>query len=68
MDLLISEGVKVYIRPPMETSHQGNYRLLMVRKAAVESENKTITIKAAVQPASGIRHLKTFMGMLEGNP
>ena len=51
MDLLISEGVKVYIRPPMETNHQGIYRLLMVRKAAVESENKTITIKASVQPA-----------------
>ena len=33
IDLLISEGVKVAIRPPMETNHQGNYRLLMVRKA-----------------------------------
>ena len=34
----------------------------------MESEKNTRTIKVAVQPASGIRHLKTFMGMLEGNP
>ena len=40
----------------------------MVRNAAVEGLNNTITIKAAVQPESGSRHPKTFMGMLEGNP
>ena len=51
IDILISEGVKVAIRPPMETNHQGKYRLLRVRKASVKSENKTITIKAAVQPS-----------------
>ena len=39
----------------------------MVRNAAVEAENKIRTIKAAVQPASGRHHPKTFMVMLAVN-
>ena len=37
----------------------------MVRNATVESEKKTKTIKATVQPASGICHPKTFMGIIK---
>ena len=40
----------------------------MVRNAAVESENKTRTIKAAVKPASGSCHPKKIMGMIGVNP
>ena len=40
----------------------------MVRNVAVESENKTIKIKAVVQPASGSQHPRTFIGVLGGNP
>ena len=40
----------------------------MVINAAVEAENKTRTIKAAVQPASGIQNPRTLMVMLGGNP
>ena len=40
----------------------------MVRNVAVEAEKKTITIKATVQPESGIRHPRRFMGMLGVNP
>ena len=54
------------IRPPNETNHQGNQRLLLVRNATVESENKTRTIKAAVQPAIGGLHTCTFMEMIGG--
>ena len=35
---------------------------------SVEAEKKIITIKSAVQPASGSHHPKTFVGMLAGNP
>ena len=40
----------------------------MVKNTAVESENKIITIKEAVQPARGSRYSRKFMGMIEGNP
>ena len=40
----------------------------MVRNVAVGVEKKTRTIKAAVQPAIGSHHPKTFMVMLAGNP
>ena len=65
--LLISEGVQVPQRPPTETNNHGNQRLLLVRNAAVESENKKITIKAEVQPASVICHTSKLTGMLGGN-
>ena len=39
----------------------------MVRNAVVEAEKKIRTIKAAVQPASGRHHPKTFMVMLAVN-
>ena len=67
-DFLISEGVQVPPRLPTEKNHLGNQRLLLVRNAAAESENNIRTKEAAVQPASGICHPKTFMGMLVGNP
>ena len=35
---------------------------------AVEEENKMIAIKLAVQPESGSRHPRTFVGMLGENP
>ena len=38
----------------------------MVRNAGVESEKKTRTIKAAVQPSSGSRHPKTVIIILAG--
>ena len=66
--LLISEGVQIPPRPPTETNHQGNQRLILVRNAAVESEKKTRTIKMGVEPDIGSRHIRTFMGMLGGNP
>ena len=40
----------------------------MVRNAAVEAENNIRAIKAAVQPASGSRQTKIFVGMLGGKP
>ena len=40
----------------------------MVRNTAVEAENKIITIKLEVKPANRIRHTKTFMGVIGGNP
>ena len=39
----------------------------MVINAAVKSENKIITVKSSVQPASGSRNPRTFMGMIGGN-
>ena len=66
--LLISELVQVSPMPPTENNHQVNQRLLLVRNAAAESENNIRTKEAAVQPASGICHPKTFMGMLAANP
>ena len=65
---LISEGVQVTPRPRTENNHQVNQRLRLVRNAEVNAEKKIRTIKAAVQPAGIIRHPKTFMGMLAGNP
>ena len=67
MEFLISEGVKVPIKPPMETNYQGNYRLLLFRKA-VKAENNTRTTKLAVQPAGGSHHPRKFMGVLGGIP
>ena len=67
-EFLISERFQVPPRPPNENYHQGNQRLLLVRSAAVEAENKIRTIKAAVRPESGSRHPKTFMVMLAVNP
>ena len=43
-DFLISEGVQVPPRPPTETDNQGNQRLVLVRNASAEAENKTRTI------------------------
>ena len=40
----------------------------MFRNAAVESENKTTTIKSAVQTEIGSRYPRKLMGMLGGNP
>ena len=62
-ELLISEGVKVPQILPTETNHQGNQRLLLVINSAVESEKNIRTIKAAVQPAVGRLHQRTFMSM-----
>ena len=67
-ELLISEGVQVPPRPPTENNHQGNQRIPLVRNAAVEAEKKIRKKKVAVQPASGSRHPKTFIGMLGVNP
>ena len=67
-EFLISDVVQVPSRPPTENNHQGNQRRLVVRNLAVEAENNTRTIKASVQPARGISHPKTFMGMIAGNP
>ena len=39
----------------------------MVINLDVESEKKIRTITATVQPERGIRHTRTFMGMLGGN-
>ena len=39
----------------------------MVINATVETENKTRTIKLAMQSSIGSRHPKTSMGMLAGN-
>ena len=47
-EFLISEGLKVNLRSPIETHHQGNQRLILVKIEAVEAENKTMTTKAAV--------------------
>ena len=66
-EFVILEGFQVPSRLPTENNHQGNQRLLLVRNTAVGEEKKNRTIKAAVQPASGIGHPKTCMGMLEGN-
>ena len=62
-EFLISEGVQVPQRLPTENNHQGNQKLLLVRNAAVEAENKTRKIKAAVQPAGGSIHHRKFMSM-----
>ena len=67
-DLLISEGAKVPQRPPTETNHQVNQRLILVRNTAVEAENKIRKIKAAVKPLGGILHHRTFMSMAGGTP
>ena len=42
--------------------------MFLVINAAVEAENKTRTIKLAMQSSIGSRHPKTSMGMLAGNP
>ena len=47
-EFLKSEGVQVLPIPPTKNIHQVNQRLLLVRNAAVEAENKTRTIKAVV--------------------
>ena len=68
MEFLIPEGVQVHQSPPTETNKQGNHRLLLVRNAVADTENKRITIKMAVKPASRIHHTRIFMGMLGWNP
>ena len=68
MELLISEGVQVLPNPPTETNHHGNQRLLSVRNASVDAENKISTIKAVVQPEIGGSHPRTFIVMIGGNP
>ena len=55
-EFLISEGFQILPRTPTENNHQGNQGLILLRNAAVEAENNIGTIKAAVQPASRIRH------------
>ena len=67
-EFLKSEGVQVPPRPPIENNFQGNQRLLLIRNAEVKSEKNTRTIKASVQPSSGILHNKKYIGMLGGNP
>ena len=67
-EFLISEGVQVPPRPPTETNHQGNHRLLLVINETVKPEKKFRTTKAAVQPVSGSHYPKTFMGVLAENP
>ena len=64
---LMSEGFQVPPRPPIETNNQVNQRLLLVINVAVESEKRIVTIKAVVQPESGIRCPRTFLGMLGEN-
>ena len=65
---LISEGVQVPQRLPPETNHQVNQSLLLVIHSAVEAEKNTRTIKAAVQPAGGSLHHRTYMIMPGGSP
>ena len=67
-EFLISEDVQVLQRSPTENNHQGKQRLLLVINASVESEKRIRTIKSAVQTARRIRHPKTFMGTIAGNP
>ena len=67
-EFLISEGVQVPPSPPPENNHYGNQRLLLVRNAALEAENKTSTIKAEVKIVSESCHPKTFIRMLGGKP
>ena len=67
-EFLISDGFQIPPRPPTKNNHQGNQRLLLVINAAAGAENNTRAIKAAVQPESGSRHPKTFMGILGRNP
>ena len=66
--LFIPEGVKFPQRLPAETNHQGNQRLLLIRNAAVKAEQNIITIEDMVQPVSGIRHPRKFMGTFGKNP
>ena len=66
IDFLISEGVQVPPRPPTINNHQGNQRLLMVKNAAAEVENKIRMIKKAVQPETRSLHTRTFLGILVG--
>ena len=54
--------------PPTENNRQGNQRILSVRNSAVEAENKSRNIKAAMQPSSRSLHPRTLMVMLGGNP
>ena len=66
-ELFISEGFQVPPISPTETNHQENWRLLLVRTAAVEAEKNTITIKDAMQPDIRSRHPRIFMGMFGVN-
>ena len=59
-DFLISEGVQVPQRLPIETNHQINQRVVLVRNAAVEAEKKIRTIKGLLQPEGGNLHHRTF--------
>ena len=60
-EFLILEGVQVPQRLPIETNHKGNQRLILFINAAVESEKKTITIKAAVQSEGVFLYHRTFV-------
>ena len=68
IELLIPEWLHLTPRPPTETNHQGNQRLLLVINSSVGSERKIRTTEAAVQPESRGRHTRTFMVMLGRNP
>ena len=65
-EFLISEGVQFPQRLPTETNHQGNQRLILVRNSAVEAEKNIRTIKAAVKPAGGSLHHRTFISIPGG--
>ena len=67
-EFVVSEEVQILPRLKIETNHKGNHMFLLDRNASLETKNKTRTIKTVVQPASVIRHPRTFMAMLEGNP
>ena len=67
-EFLISERVQVPPRTITKIDHQGNHKLLLIRNAAVEAENKTRTIKVAVQPEKGNFHTRKFMVLFGGNP
>ena len=68
IEFLISEGVQVPPRPPTKNNHQGNQRLLMVKNAAAEVENKIRMIKKAVQPEIRSLHTRKFMGIIGRKP
>ena len=67
-EFLILEGFKFPQILPTETNHQVNHSLLLVRNAVLEAKKTVIKIKSAVQPRSGSRHFRKFLGMLGEKP
>ena len=64
---LVSKLIQVPTGKPSKTNNQGNKMLFLIRNA-VEVEKNIRTIKASFQPAGGVHHPGTFMGVLGGIP